>query len=306
MNTMDKHANRRRELYALLGDLPQRNRPIKVTQMGEEDRGGYVLEKLLLDLNGHELVPAFFVRPHQKSSFPAILYNHWHGGNYDLGKKEILLGNAGLQPPPYAEELTRRGIAALAIDAWGFGERQGRTESEIFKEMLWQGQVMWGMMVYDSLRALDYLADRSDVDRNYLGTLGISMGSTMAWWLAALDVRIRVCIDICCLTDYEELIHTQGLDAHGIYYYVPGLLKHFTTAQINALISPRAHLAMAGCYDVLTPPKGLEKIDAELQEVYRKDGAANAWELVTYVSGHMETPDMRIKIRDFLNKYLLG
>ena len=41
--------------------------------------------------------------------------------------------------------------------------------------------------------------------------------------------------------------HTSGgLDGHGIYYYVPALLKHFTSADINALIAPRAHLAIAG------------------------------------------------------------
>ncbi len=54
--------------------------------------------------------------------------------------------------------MTRRGYAALCIDTWAFGERRGRTESEIFKQMLWTGRVMWGMMVYDSLRAVDYLA----------------------------------------------------------------------------------------------------------------------------------------------------
>ena len=72
--------------------------------------------------------------------------------------------------------------------------------------MLWRGRVMWGMMVYDSLRALDYLASRRDVDRSRLGTLGLSMGSTMAWWVAALDERVKACVDICCLTDYEALM----------------------------------------------------------------------------------------------------
>ena len=57
--------------------------------------------------------------------------------------------------------------------------------------MLWNGRVLWGMMVFDNLRALDYLVSREDVDAQRLATLGISMGSTMAWWSAALDERIR-------------------------------------------------------------------------------------------------------------------
>ena len=66
--------------------------------------------------------------------------------------------------------------------------------------MLWQGQVLWGMMVYDGLRALDFLLTRPEVDPQRIATLGMSMGSTMAWWLGALDERIKVTVDINCLT----------------------------------------------------------------------------------------------------------
>ena len=51
---------------------------------------------------------------------------------------------------------------------------------------------MWGMMVHDSLRAIDYLVGRPDIDPARIGTLGMSMGSTMAWWVAALDPRVKV------------------------------------------------------------------------------------------------------------------
>ncbi|MCS7260697.1 MAG: dienelactone hydrolase family protein [Anaerolineae bacterium] len=298
-------AARRQQLYSLLGDLPDRQRPIHATCVGMEERSGYLLERLLLDLNGIEAVPAYFVRPLKgQGPWPAVLYNHAHGGEYHIGKEELLIGRTFLHTPPYAEALTRNGYAALCIDHWAFGERRGRSESEIFKQMLWHGQVMWGMMVYDSLRALDYLITRPDVDPDRIATLGISMGSTMAWWVAALDTRIRVCVDLCCLTDYQALIATRGLDGHGIYYYVPGLLKHFTTAQVNALIAPRPHLSLAGIYDPLTPPAGLERIDAELSQVYAALGAAEAWQLRRYDIGHFETAAMRAEVLAFLQKWL--
>ena len=41
----------------------------------------------------------------------------------------------------------------------------------------------------------------------------MSMGSTMAWWLAALDERMKVTVDICCLTDFEALLAKKGLSA---------------------------------------------------------------------------------------------
>lgn len=302
---MDKQATNRKKLYSLLGDLPARNRKISCKKIDEIDCEKYILEKLALDLNGIELVPAFFVKPkNSKSKTPVILYNHAHAGDYQRGKKELIYGSDYLSKPPYAEVLTSMGYSALCIDTWNFGERQGRTELELFKEMLWKGQVLWGMMVYDSIRAIDYLIDRDDVDKTRIATIGLSMGSTMAWWVAALDTRIKVCIDICCLTDFHSLIESRGLDHHGVYYYVPGLLKHFDTAQINALIAPRPHLSLAGNYDVLTPAKGLDKIDSELKKVYAYYKKPEAWKLLRYAVGHLETADMRAEIKNFLKKWM--
>ncbi|PZE22289.1 dienelactone hydrolase family protein [Paenibacillus xerothermodurans] len=294
---------RRKELFSLLGELPARPK-ISHKLVLKEEKENYVLEKLVLDLNGIEKVPAYFVHPKAEGPFPTILFNHSHGGFYHLGKDEMLNGNVYLQNPPYAEELTKLGYAALCIDMWGFGERRGRTESEIFKHMLWTGRVMWGMMVYDNLQAIDYLLSREDVIGDRIGTLGISLGSTMAWWTAALDTRIKVCVDICCLTDFQALIDSRGLDGHGIYYYVPKLLNHFTTAEINALIAPRAHLSLAGNHDKLTPPAGLDRIDEELKRIYAEEGASDKWNLLRYDVGHFETADMRAEIVSFLNKWL--
>jgi hypothetical protein len=159
-------------------------------------------------------------------------------------------------------------------------------------------------MVYDSLRALDWLIEHPTVDRARVGTVGISMGSTMAWWLAALDERVKVTVDICCLTDFHTLLAKKGLSGHGVYYYVPGLLKRFTTAQINALIAPRAHLGLAGLQDKLTPVEGLDVIDRELTQVYAEQGHPERWKLLRYDVGHMETPEGRQEIIGFLKRFI--
>lgn len=295
----------RRQLYGLLGDLPPRDYPISARCVREEETDTYVCEKLVLDLNGIEPVPAYFIRPRSGAPpWPMILYNHAHGGDYVLGKDELIHGRNAIQSPPYAEALARKGIASLCIDTWNFGERRGQTESELFKEMLWKGQVLWGMMMYDSIRAVDYAVSREDVQEARVGTLGLSMGSTMAWWTAALDTRIKVCVDLCCLTDFHALIERRGLDGHGIYYYVPNLLKHFSTADINTLIAPRPHLSVAGIFDKLTPPVGLDRIDAALKQVYSELGAPDAWRLERYATGHFETADARAKILTFLDRWL--
>ncbi len=296
---------RRKELYALMGELPPRDRAIGGKKRSEAERDGYVLETWDLDLNGIEPVPAYLARPTGASGRrPAVLFNHSHGGGYKIGKQEFVDGRSYLQPVPYAKELTGLGYVALAVDHWVFGERSHTSEPDMFKEMLWKGQVLWGMMVYDSLRAMDFLVQRADVDPARVATLGISMGSTMAWWLAALDERVKVTVDICCLTDFHTLIAKKNLSAHGVYYYVPGLLKHFTTAQINALIAPRAHLGLAGLQDKLTPVEGLDLIDTELKRVYAEQGHPERWKLLRYDVGHQETAEGRQEIVAFLKTHL--
>ncbi len=298
-------SQRRRELYSLLGELPDRKRPIGGKKRTEQTRDGYVLETWDLDLNGIETVPAFLARPAAvQGRVPAVVFNHSHGGGYKIGKQEFVDGRSYLQPVPYAKELTDLGYVALAIDHWVFGERSHTTEADTFKAMLWRGQVLWGMMVYDSLRALDWLVARPDVDASRLATLGISMGSTMAWWLAALDERVKVTVDICCLTDFHTLLAKKALSLHGLYYYVPDLIDRCTTAQINALIAPRAHLGLAGLQDKLTPVEGLDIIDRELTGVYAKAGHPERWKLLRYDVGHMETPEGRKEIIAWLKRFL--
>jgi hypothetical protein len=298
-------SGRRRELYGLLGELPDRNRAIGGTKRGEQERDGYILETWDLDLNGIEKVPAYVARPRAVSGrLPAVLFDHSHGGGYKIGKQEFIEGRSYLQPVPYAKVLTDLGYVALCIDSWVFGERSHTTEADMFKAMLWRGQVLWGMMVYDGLRALDFLIQRPDVDALRIGTLGMSMGSTMAWWLGALDERIKVTVDINCLTDFQALLARKALSLHGLYYFVPGLLNHFTTAQINALIAPRAHLGLAGLRDKLTPLEGLDVIDRELQQVYTALGHPERWKLLRYDVEHQETPEGRLEIIAFLKRFL--
>ena len=57
---MKSEDEQREKLYKLLGILPDRNRPISSRLISREKKNGYWLEKLLLDLNGFEEVPAYF------------------------------------------------------------------------------------------------------------------------------------------------------------------------------------------------------------------------------------------------------
>ena len=304
-------AKRRKELWSLLGDLPWEHRPGPVPLGGPktEQHEGYTLERLVLDLNGLEPVPALLLIPEKRQApAPGLLFIHWHGGMYDLGKEQLWRG-VDVQPA-YAPVCAEKGLVTLAIDSWCFGERKheadGHTgEEDAFKLMLWRGQVLYGMMLFDELRALDYLASRPEVDPHRLGVMGMSMGATKAWWLAALDPRLRLTIDVCCLTDYEELIKANGLKEHGIYYYVPSLLKHFDTAQINELIVPRPRLSVNGRRDTLTPPAGVEKVRDHLLPLYQEYGQREDCHIELFDCGHEELPEMRRLVLEGMDRYLI-
>jgi hypothetical protein len=271
---------------------------------------GFILEHLVLDLNGLEPVPALLLVPDRRPArAPGLLYIHAHGDTYSLGKEELLQGRDVLAPlAPVCAEL---GLVTLAIDSWCFSERQhaedGRQgEYDAFKLFLWQGRTLWGMMLHDEIQALTYLAGRPEVDPDRLGVFGLSMGATKAWWLAALDPRIRTCIDLCCLTDYEELIRTRHLKGHGVYYYIPALLEHFQSHQINELIVPRPRLSLNGRFDPLTPPAGVERIRDHLLPLYAAHGRVEDCRIELFDCGHEETPEMRRLVIDWLGRLASG
>lgn len=299
---------RRQALWGLLGDLPWQHQPGPVRLVATEDHGTYTLERLVLDLNGIEPVPAILTVPKRRPNrAPGLLFIHWHGGMYDLGKEQLLRGTT--VQPAYAPVCAELGFVTLAIDSWCFGERKRdkdghRGEEDAFKSMLWEGKVLWGMMMFDEYRALSYLAGRPEVDANQLGAFGMSMGSTKAWWLAALDPRVKTTIDVCCLTDFASLLEAHGLSGHGVYYFVPSLLKQFDTADINSLIVPRSRLSVNGRKDSLTPPKGVEKVREKLLPLYRAHGREQDCRIELFDCAHEETPEMRRLIIDWMKTHL--
>jgi hypothetical protein len=295
---------RREKLVSLLGEVPTKHKPKAPVLKRREKYPGYTLEYLDFDFNGLETVPGILLVPDNiKVKAPCMLYCHAHFGTYEIGKDELLDGRKVM--PAYAPVYAEKGILTLAIDSWCFGERKSNTEMDAFKKMLWDGRVLYGMMLFDEMRALDYLLSRPEADSARVGVFGLSMGATKAWWLSALDTRITTCLDLCCLTDFDELIKAGNLKGHGIYYYVPSLLKHFNTSTINELIVPRPRVSLNGRYDDLTPPNGVEKIRDHLMPLYEKHGRKEDCRVELFNCPHEETPEMRQIILDWLDKYLV-
>jgi dienelactone hydrolase len=307
----------RAQLWQLLGKLPPRPKQPKVETLSQEVRDDCVVEKFQFDNGAGATVPGYLLRPKQLSGkAPAILYCHWHGGEYDIGKEELFQAKHTPEPPGPA--LVKRGLVVVGIDAYCFGERNGRGpggpaergrdgEMTASKFNLWVGRTLWGMMLRDDLMALDYLASRPEVDARRIGVTGMSMGATRSWWLMALDERIRTGVAVACLTRYENLIQHEMLKAHGIYYFVPGLLNHFDTEAVVALLAPRPALFMTGDQDGGSPPDGIHAIEAAVRPAYGLYGKESDFESIIYPGqGHVYTPEMWAKTLAWLDAKLKG
>jgi len=296
-----------------LGDLPERPAPPRVRVVSRELRRGYTLEKVGIDNGVDGEVTSLVLIPEGRSGrVPAILWLH----SSTPDKNQVLIPGTNGGEEPLGEAFARAGYAVMAPDAYWHGDRAGsgpsgpietgRAEQEdLFKRDLWLGRTLWGMFVRDDRIALDYLASRPEVDPARIGATGMSMGSTRAWWLAAVDERVAAVVAVACLTRYQELMAHGELRRHGVYYFVQGLLKHFDTEGVLALIAPRPFLALTGELDAGSPADGVQVLERLVGRTYEAVGAKDRFRSIRYPEiGHAFTPAMRAEMMGWFDRWL--
>ena len=304
----------RETLVGLMGDLPVRPDPARVRIVATEDRGEFTLEKIEFHNGADAVVPGYVMIPKTPPAAsgrrPCIVLLHEHGGS-----KDTVCLNTGARDHA-GTQLVRKGYIVAAIDSYFHGERIGRgpggaAENKQAQEMsfskinLWLGRSLWGMQVRDEQCLLDYLLTRTDIDPEKVGASGMSMGCTRSWWLAAVDERVKAIVGVVCFTRYTELIQHGYMRYHGIYYFVPGLLQHFDTEAIHALVAPRPHLELSGDQDPGAPIDGVETLEQKVSAVYRLyEKPDNFRSVVWRNTGHEYLPEMRERRIAWFEKHL--
>jgi lysophospholipase L1-like esterase len=303
-----------RTVLQSLGDLPARPSPPQARLVSRERRPGYTLERVAIGNGVDAEVTALLLVPERlERPAPAILWLH----SSTPDKTQIIVPNTNGGAEPLGEVFVRAGYVVLSPDAYWHGDRAGAgpagaaettrdEQSSLFKFHLWFGRTLWGMFVRDDQIALDYLCSRPEVDVSRIGATGMSMGSTRAWWLAAVDERVAATVGVACLTRYQNLIRHGRLRAHGIYYFVNGLLQHFDTEAVLALIAPRPFLALTGELDAGSPEDGIRVLEQQVGRVYATLGAADRFRSVVYPeTGHTYTPEMRAAMLAWFDRWLV-
>jgi len=278
----------RRNLLRSLGlsSFPERT-PLQARCVGDAQREGYRVEKIIFQPRTGFDVPAHLYLPDDVSSpLPGILYISGHfvedGIMYpDSQRCCTALAKLGFAVFAYEamgqgergstwEEFRREYLPALkkSVRLRAFLE-QLEDEADGRKWLAWawhclqgeHGQLppllvglsQEGLMVWESIRALDYMVSRPEIDATRLGVIGASGGGQNAYYTAAVDERVQAVVSVCYLPSIAMQIRlSRGTNWWGggdLCDQVPSHLTYAEFADIGALILPRPLLFVVGRQD---------------------------------------------------------
>jgi len=309
-----------------------------------EDRGDYVQEYLTFQTTPDLRVPAYVLVPKRATlPAPGIVLLHCHGGFYAWGKEKVVeLDDESFVLKEFRQqlyggkslgtELVRRGYVVITIDMFYWGERRmlldedppsyrnprqmtkddiaafnrrSQQAEQLVARSLFAAGITWpGVMLWDDLRTLDYLATRPEVDRRRLGCVGLSVGGYRSFLLAALDPRIKAAIDVGWMSSFGRHIKRHVVNSIGLTFHIVGLYRYLDLPDLAALIAPRSVLVINGSKDPLFPPEGVEAAFKKIEECFRKAGVPERQRCRLYDAPHQFNAQMQADAWEWLERAL--
>ncbi len=249
-----------------LETLPERT-PLNARTLRKHDMGDYFLENVI-----------FYSRP----GFP-VTANLYRPKAPADGKRAAMLcpighyltdGKAVAENQILCIKLAKLGFVVLTYDAIGHGERMvsGNIHHEAGYALLPLGQTVAGWMVWDSMRALDYLLSLPEVDQQHVGITGNSGGGLNTLYTSALDPRICAAAIAGYVFQFNDWIKYGG--PHCTCTYLPGLYRAMEWFEIAGLIAPRPLLMPQGERDEIFPISGARRAGRNTEALYAMLGHA--------------------------------
>jgi dienelactone hydrolase len=308
------------------------------------DRGGYIEEYLTFQTTPDLRVPAYVLIPKKAQlPAPGIVVLHCHGGFYVWGKEKVVeIDNepGGLSEykkelyggKSIATELVRQGHVVITIDMlyWGerrmlldddppayhdrgrmttddivnFNRRSQQSEQLVARSLLAAGITWPGVMLWDDLRTVDYLAARPEVDARRLGCVGLSVGGYRSFLLAALDPRIKVAVDVGWMSSLASQIKRHITNTIGFTFQIIGLYRYLDLPDLAALIAPRSVLVINGSRDQLFPMEGVDAAFTKIDRSFRKAGVPDRQRCRLYDAPHQFNVAMQAEAWEWIRRWL--
>jgi cephalosporin-C deacetylase-like acetyl esterase len=288
----------RDQLAEALGLLPMPKRtPLKARVVGRAERADYFIENVVFESRPRFYVTANLYLP-KKADFPAPGVVVAMGHAMKEGKNSTLY-QAG------QVALVRQGFVVLGFDPIGQGERvrPGMAHNLGYGSLL-VGQTNEGMIVWDAIRAVDYLCTRKEVDATRLGVTGNSGGGEATFYTMPLDERLKAGASNCFVCSYEEWIRHGG--NHCVCNHLPGMARRLEEFEIVGLNAPRAFLFCNGAQDTIFPLKGVKDTAQRAGRVYELLGIPDRVKQVDFPLPHGWAQPLREASVGWLAHYLLG
>ena len=203
----------RSKFLEAIGPLPRRT-PLKARITGEIHRRGYKVEKIIFESQPKHYVSGILFLPDSrkhKAPYPGVLVPCGHSRNGKASEAYQTMGAL----------LALNGMAAMVFDPIDQGERNQmlsqlpELQGTRAHTMLGVGSILLGrntawFEVWDSMRGIDYLQSRPEIDAKRIGCTGNSGGGTQTSHLMSLDDRIVAAAPSCYITSFERLLSTIG------------------------------------------------------------------------------------------------
>ena len=148
-------------------------------------------ERITFGSTHDERVLATIVAPAGEGPWPAVIMQH---GSTPLGRHGNVTA-APTNPDPVGTRWAASGLMVVAVDAYGFGSREGPDNrgrlTPSRPDLMFRTRDQRMQAAQDLMRTVDYLLTRSDVRTDAIGYHGLSMGCRIGIPFIALDRRVR-------------------------------------------------------------------------------------------------------------------